>query len=189
VDHTFGQVDVVIREPVVELTKSFSAAQADAGAALSVTGTATKTGTATPYNLALLDALSAFELTYAGGFAGADTPMDDLSTYGADRPLFTWPAGFGIAPGDTVAFTFDVTVDGTVEPHEVLTSTIEARWTSLPGRTTALNSSGQIGADGSPSGLRNGALPNAGDPLNDYEAEASADVVIRGPALDKEDLD
>lgn len=189
VEHTFGQVDVLIREPVIELTKSFSAPEADAGDVLTVTVTATNTGTATAYNLALLDDLSGIELTYAGGIAGDDPPTDDLSTYGADRPLFTWPAGFGIAPGDSVTFTFDVTVDGTVEPHEVLTNTIEARWTSLPGRSTALNSSGQVGPDGSPSGQRNGALPNAGDALNDYEAEASADVVIRGPALVKEDLD
>jgi hypothetical protein len=64
------------------------------------------------------------------------------------------------------------------KPHESLSNTIQADWTSLPSQSTALNSGGEIGPNGSATGMRIGALPNAGDALNDYEAEASAEVTV-----------
>ena len=101
--------------------------------------------------------------------------------------MFSWATGYAIAPAATVTFTFVVRVVPTVQPHKVLANTIYAAWTSLPGRSTALNSAGQIGPDGAVNGMRNGALPNAGDTLNDYEARASASVTVPGLAVTKTD--
>jgi uncharacterized repeat protein (TIGR01451 family) len=190
VEIVFGQVDVVVGEPVIELTKTMTPVLADAGDVLTVTVAATNTGTATAYNLRLLDDLSAVKLSYtAGRVTGADPPTEDLATFGPDRPLFTWPAGVSVTPGETIEFSFAVTVDGTVEPNELLANTIQADWTSLPGRSTALNPAGEIGADGSVAGMRIGALPHAGDPVNDYEADASGEVTVLVPTLTKQDLD
>jgi len=50
-----------------------------------------------------------------------------------------------------------------------------------------LNSSGSIGADGTATGLRNGALPNAGSTLNDYETTASATLSVPAVTMAKSD--
>lgn len=182
VELTFGQVDMLVREPLVALTKSFApVVNADAADELQVTVTATNNGTSPAYNLRVLDDLTAGLLTYVGNITGSTPPMVDTAVLGPDRPVFSWPAGFAVAPGATVTFTFVVRVLPTVQPHKVLANTIYAAWTSLPGRNTALNTTGQIGADGAVNGMRNGVLPNAGDTLNDYEARASASVTV--PAL------
>jgi uncharacterized repeat protein (TIGR01451 family)/fimbrial isopeptide formation D2 family protein len=51
-----------------------------------------------------------------------------------------------------------------------------------------LNSSGAIGADGSDNGLRNGALPNGGDAVNDYETTATHDFSVPAVTMSKTDL-
>ena len=183
------EADAVVREPVIALTKAFSVAEADAGDVPRVTVTATNTGTATAYNLQVLEDLSAVDLTFVGDVQGTDPPTVDVATFGTDRPLFGWPAGFALAPGEAISFSFAVQVDGVVEPLQNLPDTIQADWTSLPGRTTALNPLGQIGPDGSPTGMRNGALPASGDPTNDYEAQATAAIAVPPVTLDKVDLD
>jgi len=88
----------------------------------------------------------------------------------------------------TKSFTFQVRVDSDVEPQELLDNTLQARWQSLPGQTTALNSTGLIGPDGSLTGLRNGAVPNLGDPINDYETTATASATVPALTTTKTDL-
>ena len=190
VEHTFGQVSVTVREPSIALTKSFApVVNADAADELTVTVTATNNGTSPAYNLRVFDDLTSGVFTYVGNIGGANPPTADTALLGADRPVFSYPAGYAIAPGASASFTFVVRVAGTPQPHKVLANTIYAAWTSLPGRSTALNTTGQIGADGTVTGMRNGALPNAGDAINDYEAQASASVTVPGLALTKTDRD
>jgi len=190
---TIGEASIVVREPVIALTKAFSVANADASDVLTVTVTATNTGTITAYNLRVLDDLAAVaNLTYLGNVSGLDPPDNvDTVTLGANRPIFSWnPANpdFAIAPGATRSFTFEVRVEPGVQPQEILDNTLEASWTSLPGQTTALNGTGLIGADGSDTGLRNGALPNLGDPINDYETTATAAATVPALSVSKTDL-
>jgi uncharacterized repeat protein (TIGR01451 family) len=185
----FEAAEVVVREPQLELTKEFSVEETDAGDTLTVTVTATNIGTATAYNPRFFDDLTAVDLSYAGNVGGADPPQVDTTTYGDDSPLFYWDPGYAIAVGDQLSFTFEVTVDDLVEPLQVLENTIQGDWTSLPMQDTALNSMGSIGADGDVDGMRNGALPNAADVLNDYEAEASDSVYVSPLAFSKNDLD
>ncbi len=184
-----GEASVVVQEPLIELEKTFSVAEADAGDVPRVTITATNTGTATAYNLRMMDDLSAVDLNYLGDVLGPDPPDVDLDVFGPETPLFHWASGFGLAPGEALSFSFAVEVDRVAEPLELLANTIEADWTSLPGRDTALNPSGQIGPDGSPTGMRNGTLPNSGDSLNDYEAQTNASLAVPAVRLDKVDLD
>jgi uncharacterized repeat protein (TIGR01451 family) len=184
-----GEAALVVREPVIALEKTFSVDEVDAADVPRVTITATNTGTATAYNLRVLDDLSAVDLSFRGDVSGTDPPTVDVATFGPDRPAFQWDPGFGIAPGEAVSFSFAVEVGAAVEPHQVLPNTAQAQWTSLPGRDTALNPSGEIGPDGSPTGMRNGALPNAGDPLNDYEAQTTASVAVPAVGVVKTDLD
>jgi uncharacterized repeat protein (TIGR01451 family)/fimbrial isopeptide formation D2 family protein len=185
----YDRVDVRLREPRIDLTKSFAVANADAADVLTVTVTATNSGTATAYNLRVLDDLPGLNMTYAGTVGGANPPdIIDTTALGANRPIFSWSAPNGINPGNAISFTFDVRIDADVQPHEVLDNTIQADWTSLQSQATALNSANTIGADGAVDGMRNGALPNAGDAVNDYETTATDDVVVPPVTVTKSDL-
>jgi len=190
----FAAVDIVVREPVIALTKSFAVANSDAADVLTVTVTATNNGTAAAYNLRVLDDLVGSDLSYiAGSISGTDPPDNvDTTTFGLNQPIFSWDSvnpDYEIAPTAVKTFTFNVRVDTTAQPLEILDNTIQAKWDSLPGQTTALNASGAIGADGSALGLRNGVLPNAADAVNDYEAVASASTSVLPLAISKTDLD
>ncbi len=189
ITNNFGQVDIMVREPLIELTKAFSVAEADAADTLTVTVTATNNGTATAYNLRVLDDLSGTKLSYAGNTSGTDPPDSvDTATLGANQPIFSWNVPNGIAVGDTISFSFTVTVATDVEPLEILANTIQADWTSLPSQATALNSTGSIGIDGSATGLRNGTLPNSGAAINDYETDATNQLTIFPVEMAKTDL-
>ncbi|RFA33208.1 hypothetical protein CAL65_17705 [Alkalilimnicola ehrlichii] len=183
----YGQVDAVVAEPAVELTKTVApAGHADAADVLTVTVTATNTGDANAYNLRVLDDLQDRNMTFIAGSVSGNAPNEapdivDLS--GGDKyPLFVWNSDNPLPPGATYTFSYQLEVDLAVQPLEVLDSALEADWTSLPDQATALNSGGQIGADGSSTGMRIGALPNAGDPLNNYETSA-ADASVSVPPL------
>ena len=197
----FDSVDVIVREPVIALTKSFAVANSDAGDVLTVTVEATNGGSAAAYNLRVLDDLVGSDMTYIPGSLGGTDPPDnvDLITLGANRPIFSWNELDGAAPnpeyqiapsGGVRRFTFDVRVDTTAQPLEILDNTIQAKWDSLPGQSTALNASGLIGTDGSAVGLRNGVLPNnPADTLNDYEITAAASTSVLPLTMNKNDLD
>ncbi|HHP7235775.1 MAG TPA: hypothetical protein ACFCUC_14180 [Desulfobacterales bacterium] len=186
----FGRVDVVVGEPRIDLTKAFAVAAADAADVLTVTVTAENTGTAPAYNLRVLDDLSGLNLTFTGTVGGPDTPdIVDTAVFGPNQPIFGWTPPNGIAPGDAIEFTFNVRVDNEVQPLEVLDNTLQADWTSLPGQDIALNPSGFIGSDGAPDGMRIGALPHAGDAVNDYETGAAAQTEVPAVTLVKSDLD
>lgn len=193
----FANADVQVQEPTIALTKTFALASADAGDLITVTVTATNTGSATAYNLRVLDDLAlAAHLSYFGNVSGTDPPdVADIATLGANRPVFIWNTTnpkYAIAPGATRTFTYKVRVEIGAQALEVLSNNalnrMQAKWDSLPGSNTALNSSGFIGADGTATGLRNGTLPNAGSTLNDYETAASATVSVPAVSMSKTDL-
>lgn len=203
---TYGAVDVLVREPVINVTKSFApVTEADADDVLDITVTITNTGdavnnTATAYNLQVLDNLTATNMTFLNVVGGTDPPDNiDVATLGANQPIFSWnPVNpdFAIAPTEVKTFTFRVQVDDVVQPHEILDNTIEARWTSLPD-TTAINdidtaAARTIGADGDALGMRNGQLtgvaPASANPPNDYNDTATASVVVPELAIAKNDL-
>ncbi len=190
VSYDIDEVDLDLREPLIDLTTSFGTAEADADDVVTVTVSATNNGTAPAYNLRVLDDLDATRFSYAGGVGGSDPPdVVDITTLGANQPLFSWNPPHGIAVGATLSFTYQVRLAADVEVQEVLGNTVQAAWTSLPDRATALNSSGAIGVDGAVDGMRNGTLPNSGDPVNDYETAAGAEMTVAAPGLNKIDRD
>ena len=191
---TYGEAAVIVREPRITLTKVFSVANADAGDLVTVTVTATNSGTATAYNLRVLEDLQAVKnLIYvAGSPGGPDLPDGvDITTLGANRPIFYWDLSkpkYGIPPGEARNFTFKVRIDTPAQPLEILNNTLQASWQSLLSQATALNSTGRIGADGGAMGLRNGTVPNVGDAINDYETSASASLSVPAVQITKTDL-
>lgn len=194
----FAPVDIVVREPVIALTKSFApAVNSDAGDVLTVTVTATNNGTAAAYNLRVLDDLVGSDMTFIpGSLSGTDPPDNaDITTIGANQPIFSWNStnpDYEITPSSVKTFTFDVRVDTTAQPLEILDNTIQAEWSSLPGQSTAIFHSTAppgIGPDGTILGLRNGAIPNVADAINDYETTATDSVSVLPLTMVKTDLD
>ncbi|NNJ51528.1 MAG: DUF11 domain-containing protein, partial [Gammaproteobacteria bacterium] len=194
----FAPVDIVVREPVIALTKSFAPViNSDAADELTVTVTATNNGTVPAYNLQVLDDLAGSDLTYINdSFAGPNAPDDDGVAADSKLPVFTWDRvtnpDYEIQTGaaNVKTFTFRVRVDTTAQPLQILDNTIQAKWDSLPGQDAALNSTNLIGPDGSDTGLRNGTVPNSGPAgaPNDYETTATASTSVLPLTLNKTDL-
>ncbi|TLM79892.1 DUF11 domain-containing protein [Microbulbifer harenosus] len=193
-DHSldYGQVEVQVTEPLVALTKSWNAvADMDAGDLITITLTATNNGTANAYNLRIWDDLLDSEMTFVDtSVTGAAVPDSvDITTFGANRPVFVWNPENPLAPGASREFSFQVRIDDTAQPLQQLSNIAHAAWTSLPGQSTALNPTGEIGIDGALDGQRIGELPHASDGINDYEASSnSVDTVLAALAFTKQDI-
>ncbi|MBB3059625.1 DUF11 domain-containing protein [Microbulbifer rhizosphaerae] len=193
-DHSldYGQVDVQITEPLIALTKSWDASgDLDAGDVITITLTATNNGTANAYNLRIWDDLLDSEMTFVeASVTGSGAPDSvDISTFGANRPVFVWNPENPLAPGASREFSFQVRIDDKAQPLQQLNNVAHAAWTSLPGQSTALNPAGQIGADGALDGQRIGELPNADDAINDYETSSNpVDVTLAALSIAKEDI-
>ena len=199
----YVNVDIEVQEPNIVLSKTFTPITSDAGDQVLVTVIATNIGSATAYNLRVLDDLSlATRLSYLGNVSGTDPP--DLpvdTTLGVRRPIFRWNTtnlNYAIAPGATRTFTYRVLVGIGAQPLEVISNNalnpMQAKWDSLPGQgtvagfNTVLNSTGFIGADGSATGLRNGVLPNVVNTLNDYQTATFATLTMPAVTISKTDL-
>jgi large repetitive protein len=181
----FPKVDIQIQEPKIELTKTITTLPTtDAGDQVLVTITATNTGTATAYNLRVVDDLTLTKLQYVGSVGGTGPP-DSVDVSVTNRPIFIWnsiPAGAGNSRQLTFIVSLNSGVNG-VQPNEVISNTVQGTWDSLAGQSTSLVAGG-IGANGSDSGLRNGS---ASPVLNDYHTTASASFTL--PAVDMSKTD
>ena len=197
----FAPVSIEVNEPAIALTKSFApVVNSDAADVLTVTVRATNTGipalnNAPAYNLQVMDNLVGTGMTYIVGSEGGPNQPDFVDTSVPNRPIFSWDRAsnpdYEIVQGAFKEFTFQVRVDTTVQPLQILDNTIEAKWDSLPGQDVALNSTNLIGPDGSATGLRNGVVPNLGVPangVNDYETTATASTSVLPLTLAKTDL-
>jgi len=190
VTQNFSQFSVIVQEPNIVLTKTYEVGNHDAGNVVTVTVTAENTGSATAYNLRVFDDLDAVSSLTFMNVTGTDPPLVDTAL-GANRPIFYRAKGhndYDIIPGETISFTFEISVDLTAQPLEVLDNTLQASWQSLPEQKTALNLTGEIGVDGSATGMRNGAIPNVGNAINDYETTATTSSTVPAVTVTKTDL-
>lgn len=188
---SFAQAQIRVQEPKITLTKTFSQTTADAADTVTVTVSATNNtagNLATAYNLKVRDDFSlATNLSYVGNITAITGLAPTASTSGAIT-TFSWPAGNAIAFGETRSFSYKVLVATGVQPLEIISGNsnnpMQAKWDSLPGITTALNSTGLIAADGDENGMRNGALPNAvAPPINDYQTTPVTPPTLTVPAI------
>jgi len=196
VTQKFVNADVKIQEPKIVLTKTFSQTTADAADQVTVTVTATNNTPgylATAYNLQVMDDLSASpSLSYIGGSVSSGVTVNTAS----NKTTFSWPAGDAIPFGGTRTFSYKVLVNSGAQPLEILSNAsnnpMYAKWDSLPGQTTCLNTNGVapyvIGTDGAPDGLRNGALTNTVITPNNYQITASALLSVPAVTMNKTDL-
>lgn len=192
-----AEARLTVQEPDLLLTKTMSPVapnvSVDAVDRFDVTVQIQNSGTSPAYNIRILDTLDAVgeNLSFVTGSLGGANPPDSVDLTDPLRPLFIYDAANPLPAATTFTFTYQVQAAADVQPLEILSNTLDARFSSLPANTVALNDTGVIGADGAADGMRVGFLPPAAgtDPLNDYEVQASDSETVPGLSIVKNDLD
>lgn len=181
-----------IIEPTVTVSQSISPTTGvDAGDTLTVTVVVENTSTeAVAHNVQIQDDLTGgsdltFVVSSQAAGPGVDGRIPDtVDTSTTNAPVFEFTS---IPAATRYEFTYEMTVDTSAQPAESLNNSAVVAWTSIDDATTALNAAGNIGVDGAADGMRNGAIPNAGNALNDYEANTTADITSSTPTITKTD--
>ncbi len=211
IEHLFDPIQVTVREPQLQITKTFVQVNSGNPGVDETTGDAKdiyevrvdieNVGDANAYNPQILDNLQLTKYTYLGNLSAdvaGNIPVSDAISAplpGSNQPVFSWAPTFFIAPGagNAISFTYRIEANDNVEPEEDVLNTIDAKWTSLQNNNIALNPSGAIAADGDVLGMRNGSFPNLDpapvNPVNDYDFANTDSIVIPGLTVSKTDLD
>ncbi len=130
-----GSADIEVVEPRLGIDKSSPTTTADAGDTITytivITNDATTNSSANAFDVAFTDVIPA-GLTFAGNLsldAGLAPDATTLVESGGTVSAFWTQFDFG----QSATISFDVTVDGTVAPEELITNTANVAWGSLPG--------------------------------------------------------
>lgn len=130
-----GSADIEVVEPILNVNKSGSVNSADAGDTITYSITIENSmppTSARAFEASLSDTIPA-GLTFAGNLQftpGGWAPDSGSLQVNAGVITATW-AEFPI--GESVTITYDVTVDNTVSPEQIITNTANIAWTSMPG--------------------------------------------------------
>jgi uncharacterized repeat protein (TIGR01451 family)/fimbrial isopeptide formation D2 family protein len=157
-------VDFTIIEPELVLAKTrTSAATGDAGNTVSYRLQTNHLGssTATAYDVVIQDTVPS-DMTYVAGSQASAPAADSFTQVGQ---VLTWTYN-SLPSGTTSVITFNVTVNNTVEPAQIITNPAQTTWTSLA-------------ADSDPN-ERNGS-----GGVNDYISSSSVNFTIISPTIDK----
>ncbi|HEX5055534.1 MAG TPA: hypothetical protein VFX02_03465 [Gammaproteobacteria bacterium] len=189
-----AEARLTVQEPSLQLTKTMAPVapnvSVDAVDTINVTVQIQNSGTSPAYNIQLQDTLDT-NLSFLNGSLGGANPPDSVDLTNPAQPRFIYNANNPLPAATTFTFTYQMRADSDVQPLEVLSNSLSARFTSLPDNTVALNGAGMIGGDGAADGMRIGYLPPfaGSDPLNDYEAQTTASLTVPGLNIVKNDLD
>ncbi len=173
---------VTIVEPTLQVTKTALPATGDAGDTITFNVTITNGGAsnAEAFDVTWSDVIPA-GMTYTPGtlaFTGVGVPPSTLVDTAAPTLSATWVSPATSFPvGSDSHLTFDVTLDSSVSPGQVITNTANLAWTSLPGDVTSPQSTFNT-----LSTERTGDTSNPGGTDNDYRASGPANVtILSGP--------
>ncbi|RMG82838.1 MAG: isopeptide-forming domain-containing fimbrial protein, partial [Chloroflexi bacterium] len=173
--------DVTVVEPQINITKTFAPDTGDAGDSSTVTIAINNSGTSTAYDIVVSDVVPT-DMTYSGGTlattcAGATTDDSDPDASVGGLPDGLTVSIPSLANGASCNITFDVTIDGTASPTQVITNTADVTWTSQPGspNNTTYNANGVE---------RTGDNANPGE-LHDYTNSANDNYTVDNVALQK----
>lgn len=191
--NTGGPVTLTVREPNIPFNSTANNKTAspttgqDAGNTINYTVTYTNLGTATAFEVRILDNLDAAYLDLTIGSVatnGADLDcaaptVTNNSDDGANRVDVT----VGSVPVNcTVAITYSAVLTTSVVPGQTYLNTANITYTSLPGAGTTGNPTGSNTPGGS--GAVNGERDGSGG-VNDYNGSDSASVAIANVAVQK----
>ena len=178
--------EVTVIEPLLEIDKTAAPTTGDYGDTISYSVDIDYAGASetTAYDIVFSDTIPT-DMTYqvgtlvcsvSGGLAVPDTCSESGGVITVEWLGLAKPFEIGYA----ATIDFDVLIDLSVTPGEVITNTGEVSWTSLAGDETAPRSTHnplsveRTGDDTGPGGL-----------ANDYVATDAADVTVFSPTADK----
>ncbi len=124
-----AEVEVV--EPALSISKTASPSTGDAGDTITFTVTVdhVPASTADAFDLVVTDVIPS-DMTWAGNVQAVAGPAPAVDDSGDPTITFSWqdlPLGSG-----PYTFTFDVTLDATVQPEQVITNTASLTYDTLP---------------------------------------------------------
>ncbi len=184
---TSDTITATVREPLIDdVVKTFVGAQpVDAGDPVSYEVSYSNTGSATAFEVRLLDVLdpqwfasvAVDSITFGGGASGA---TDSTAGTTVDVTIATVPAG------GTLVVRYTAILSVNVLPGQTIPNTANVTYTSLPGAGTPVgldNPTGSAtpGGAGDPNGERDGSDGLVG--VNDYADSSLADVTLAGQPL------
>ena len=123
--------DVEVVEPELDVSKTASPTTGDAGDTITFTVTVDHAGTSTAdaFDLVVTDQIPT-DMTWAGNVQTVSGPAPTVDTSGLPTVTFSWDdLALGAGP---YTFTFDVTLDTTVQPQQVITNTDGLTYDTLP---------------------------------------------------------
>ena len=124
-----NDVNITVVEPDLEITKSFSTTNGDAGDVVTVTITVENKGTSDTFDVIIEDVLDSNFISIAEN----STPAGFNFNYDLPANKVTYSDGT-ILDGETLTFTFNVTLASSVKVGEVLSNTATViQATTLPG--------------------------------------------------------
>jgi large repetitive protein len=175
--------DVRVVEPRLTVTKGASSATGDAGD--TITYTINVQAPANP------DGADAFNVSFADSIPAGMTYVTDSFEQTSGVPVTAisdaggLTASWDVFPAEgAAAFTYDVTIDASVTPAQVLHNTADVTWTSLPGDVTSPQSTFS-----GVSTERTGDTGNPGGAANNYTASDDADVTVPNATVSKSVFD
>lgn len=128
-----GSADIEVVEPILNVNKSGSVTSADAGDTITYSITIDNTApptSARAFEATLSDSIPA-GLTFAGNLQVDSGLAPDIGPTESGGTVTALWNNFPI--GQTVTISYDVTVDNTVSPEQIITNTANIAWTSMPG--------------------------------------------------------
>ena len=189
-DSTSDSADnVTIVEPELQVTKTAVPDTGDYGDTITFTIDLQHSGLSNvnAYEIVLEDVIPA-DMTYVGSSlsctpAGGLATPDTCSESGETITVEWLGAGKPFETTHSATIEFQVTLDLTVTPGEVITNDADLTWTSLPGNVSSAQSThNPLSVE------RTGDIGDIGGVVNDYSATDDADVTIFSPTADKDIL-
>ncbi len=177
---TAATVNATIVEPTItNLAKSVIATPGDAGDTVTYRISFSNSGTATAFDLPLLDTLPA-DLTLNLGSISV-TPSTGVTNNSSGNTLNLVIAS--LAAGGSVTVDYSAILNQSVTPRQVIPNTASLTYTSLPGAsgtTTNATGSSTPGTAGTTTGERTGT-----GGVNTYSGGSAAQITVNGSNLTK----
>ncbi|MEZ4815297.1 MAG: isopeptide-forming domain-containing fimbrial protein [Bdellovibrionota bacterium] len=184
-ESTPQSVTMTLKEPALLMTKVASpSSNVDAGDEITYTVTLQNTGNATAYDIALDDTLptgvdyiaSSTNLTATSSLITSLNEPDTGTASHLKWGRISSPAQIlDLLAGESITFTYKVTVLDTVEPSQTLGNSIDLTYTSIPNSSPTL--SGSLGSSGAADGERDGSEGSSGS-TNNYAQNKTSSVTI-----------
>lgn len=164
--------DVIIQEPTVTTTKTYTVAGGDAGDTKTiqlVIGASSGTNFSPAYNVSTTDDLNSTGFQYVGNITHVSGVAPTTSGESGGIVTFTYDQ---LNPGQTSTVRFDVQIKDTVQANSTQANTAQSRYTSMPGSPSGLNTYNTLGCE------RTGNTGDCGTTENDYLASSTANLTI-----------